>query len=317
MIDTLSLYVQRHAVWFWALALFVGLGFQDLAEVLRPIVFPFAVLTMMMSMTRMDWTQVRDYIRRPGLSLLIGTMAMVVSPAAIWWILKYVEIEDGLATGLVLIAATPPLLVSLTYAIFLDLEGALAVTVSVPFNLLSPLIMPTLLVSILEIDLALGVGPLAWRLALMVGLSFCGAWLIRRLVPSVRDGRQSHRIDAATVFFMTTFGIGIMDGISAIIIDNPVKALTYVFVAVMFNAGMQLTAALCAWRLGSKLALTTGLVAGCRNVMLVIGAVSTSAAPDVMLFLIASQLPLYVFPAIQKPICRWILSDQRFKRPEQ
>ena len=235
---------------------------------------------------------------------------MLVSPAVIWWILKYIEIEDGLVTGLVLIAATPPLLVSLTYAIFLDLEAPLAVTVSVPFNLLSPLIMPIILVSFLELDLSLGVGPLAGRLALMVGLSFCGACLIRTLVPSVRDGRQSHRIDAATVFFMTTFGIGIMDGITEIIINKPVKALTYVFVAVIFNAGMQLTAALCAWRLGRKLALTTGLVAGCRNVMLVIGAVSTSAAPDVMLFLIASQLPLYVFPAIQKPICRWILRNE-------
>ncbi len=307
MIDALSLYIQRHAVWFWASALFVGLAFQDLAAILRPIVFPFAVMTMMMSMTRMDWPQVRAYIRRPGLSLFVGTMTMVVSPVCIWLGLKFVEIEDGLATGLVLIAAAPPLLSSLTYAIFLGLDDALAVTVSVPFNLLSPLIMPALLISFLELDLALGIASLTWRLALMVGLSFCGAWLIRKWVPAIGKGRMSHHIDAATVLFMTTFGIGVMDGISAIIINDPMKALTYVFAAVAFNAGMQLIATLSVWRLGGKLALTTGLVAGCRNVMLVIGAVSSSACSDIMLFLIVSQLPLYVFPAIQRPICRLIL----------
>ncbi len=309
MINALSHYIQRHAVWFWASALFIGLAFQDLAEALRPVVFPFAVLTMMMSMTRMDFTRVLSYLRRPGLSLLVGMLATIASPICMWFLLSFMNIGDGLTTGLVLVAAAPPLLSSITYAVFLKLDGALAVTVSVPFNLLSPLLMPAILISLLNLDLALGVGPLAWRLALMVGISFGGALLIRRLVPTISQGRHTHHIDAATAIFMTTFGIGVMDGILAVILETPMKALVYVFAAILFNAGMQIVAAALAWRLGAKLAFTVGLVAGCRNVMLVIGAVSSSASPDVMLFLVVSQVPLYVFPALQRLIFRRILNQ--------
>ncbi len=309
IIDTACRFVQRHAVWFWAAALFIGLAFQELAHLIRPVVFPLAVMTMMMTMTRVDWMDVLVFARRPGLWLTIGLMTMVIAPIGIWGLLEIIGVSGAPATGIVLVAAAPPLLSSLTYSIFLGLEGALAVTVSVPLNLISPLVLPFLLIEILGLDLTLSLETLTWRLALMIGLSFGGAWVIRRLKPAISRASHAHYTESAMVLFMTTFGIGVMDGVVAVIAAEPLKVFTFALIAVGINAGLQLFGIVVTWRLGRKIALTSGLVVGCRNVMLVIGAVATTVQPDLMLYLVVSQLPLYVFPALQRPICGWLLRD--------
>ena len=131
----------------------------------------------------------------------------------------------------------------------------------------------------------------------MIGLSFGGAWVIRRLKPAISRASHAHYTESAMVLFMTTFGIGVMDGVVAVIAAEPLKVFTFALIAVGINAGLQLFGIVVTWRLGRKIALTSGLVVGCRNVMLVIGAVATTAQPDLMLYLVVSQLPLYVFPA--------------------
>ena len=307
MINNVCQFIQRHAVWFWAAALFVGLAFQDLAHFLRPIVFPFAVMTMMMTMIRVDWLAVWNFARRPSLCLMIGLMAMVGAPVFIWGGLQIVGVRGEPLTGMVLVAASPPLLSSLTYSVFLGLEGALAATISIPLNLITPLVLPFLLIEVLGLNVALTLETLTWRLALMVGLSFSGAWVIRRFKPVFSQASHAHYIDAAMALFMTTFGIGVMDGVVDVIVAEPRKVFSFALIAVAMNAVLQLFGAALTWHLGRKIALTSGLLVGCRNVMLVTGAVAATAPPDLMLFLVVSQLPLYVFPALQRPLCRRLL----------
>ena len=105
-------FVQRHAVWFWASALFVGLAFQDLARLLNPVVFPFAVLTMLLTLLRVDWADVLAYLRRPGLWLVIGVGAMVGAPLVVAAVLSVLGIEGNLANGVLVVSAAPPVAVN-------------------------------------------------------------------------------------------------------------------------------------------------------------------------------------------------------------
>ena len=300
--------MQRNATGIMASSLAIGLLFQDLAALLKPAVFPFAVAAMMFALVRVDAAEVLAHIRKPGrvVAIIVGTMVLV--PLALAGVLEFVDLGADLETGMLLMAAAPSLTSSPAYAIFLGLDAALAVVVSVPAMLVAPFLIPPVLIELAGIDIDLGLATFGIRLAVLVGISFGGAYAIRRLAGGDAIERKGYRVDALVVLTIWIFGIGVMDGVRGSIVEDPAKVISFAAVAVGWNVLMQVVGAIAAWRLGRVRALTVGLLTGYRNAILVLGAVATTGNADVILFVVVQQLPLYVMPAVSKPVVRRILA---------
>ena len=56
--------------------------------------------------------------------------------------------------------------------------------------------------------------------------------------------------------------------------------------------------------LGRRFALTVGLSSGLRNMAILLGAVPSAVNAEILLFLAVAQFPIYMAPAMLKPLAR-------------
>lgn len=306
-------FLQRYATQWLAAGIFVGLAFQDLAALLHPFVIAGATLSMFLAMLRLDWGGVGRYLRRPWLPAATLVAAMLVLPVAMDALVGlWLGPDDPLRTGLVLGAGGPPLTSAVAYALFLGLDSALCLTVSLPAMMLAPLVMPPVLLGLLGVQVELSMVDLALRLAVMIGAALGGAAIARPLMGAERVRRNATWIDGGIVGLNFCLSVGVMQGVQQVVLAEPAKAALYVGLAFAANVGMQVLALVLLLRLDRRRALTVGLLLGNRNGFLLLAAVGTSATPDVVLFLVAIQFPLAVMPMLLRPIMVRVLPAEAF-----
>ncbi|MSO76784.1 MAG: hypothetical protein EXQ87_07715 [Alphaproteobacteria bacterium] len=306
--------VQRHATLILAASLGFGLVAQDLAGLLRPLVFPLSICTMLLSLVRLDWQRAATYVRRPGPALAVMAACLLATPILVHVLIQPIGLPATLATGLTLIAGSAPLLSTPAYALLLGLDAPLAMVVALPATLVLPAILPPLLIELIGLDLRIDLTTFMLRLTVMVAVCFIGAALIRGLYSQAELDARARYFDGGVVLALVAIGIAVMDGIPALLAADPFKAILYVSGVLALSIGMLLLAtgaALLADRLtghglDKRRAVTVGLLVGTRNCLLLLGALAGDAAPDIVLLLIAAQVPIYIMPLLLRGICRWL-----------
>ena len=73
-----------HATTFLPFSLAIGLAFQDVASAARALLWPQAVLLLMLTLARMDWIRLRNLLRRPGLAILLALVNLIAVPLIVW-----------------------------------------------------------------------------------------------------------------------------------------------------------------------------------------------------------------------------------------
>ncbi|MCP5149286.1 MAG: hypothetical protein H6983_12375 [Ectothiorhodospiraceae bacterium] len=302
MISAVFRALQRHATLVMAACLFLGLAVPPLAAALSPVVFPFAVGTMLLSLTRLDWRAAGALLQRPLLPIGIVVAAMVVAPVVVHAVSEVLAAGHPLATGATLMASAPPLLSAPAYALLLRVDAALAMVASVPANLLTPVVMPVMVASLVDVTVDISAADLAGRLAVMVGCAFGGAWLMRKVMGTARIEHHAHYVDGLMLVLLCSFGIGVMDGIRDLVVSDPAAVASAALAAFGLSIALQAATIALGWRLGARTTLTAAMLMGLRNGILVLGAVGDAAGPEVKLFLIAFQFPLYILPALMRVV---------------
>ena len=298
----------RHAAWMLFAGVFLGLLFPALASLLRPLLPVAVVLLLLIALLRVDWPTALGYLRRPLLIGVLTAWMLLASPVLAWILLPPLGLPEGLTTALILMAAAPPILSGAAFALLLGLDAALAVVVVLVSTLLTPLTLPPLALGLLGIELAIGVGELMARLALVVGLAYLGALGVRRWLGAARIGRVADQLDGVMVLMLLLFAVAIMDGVTATLYSRPGVVALWLAAAMLANPALQALAALVFWRLGVRAALTAGILSGNCNMGLLLAALSTETDYDVILFFAVAQIPMYMTPAILLPIYRRLLA---------
>jgi BASS family bile acid:Na+ symporter len=140
-------------------------------------------------------------------------------------------------------------------------------------------------------------------LALLAGAALV-ATLIRRSTGKAWIARQSESIDGLSVIALFFFAVGLMDGVLASIFSEPLKVLGLTLLSFALSFGlMALTTAMFA-RLGMGPALALGLAAGNRNMGLMLAAAGAAVPELTWLYFALAQLPIYLMPAMLKPLAR-------------
>lgn len=298
----------RHARPILAAGIFAGLVFPGLAALLRPLLEAAVVVSLILSMLRIDWPLLARWVRRPLPTAAGIVWMMLVAPVATWAAVSAGGLPAGLAVPLVFAAAAPPISSVPGFALLLGLDASLAFVVLVSTTALLPLTLGPLTFWLLDLELAFGLEAFLLRILLYIGVPFFATGLLRRLLSPAWIASHGEEISGAMALMLLTFGIGVMDGVTARLLADPLDVALFVLAAFAINIVMQAAGALAFLWLGLKAALSVGLTSGYRNMGLMLVLTAGIAGPDMSLFVAMAQLPMYMLPTLMHPLYRRVLA---------
>ena len=297
-------FLGRHATSVLFIGVFLGLAWPDLAALLRPLFAATVALLLFATLLRMDWPGLSRYARQPGLIVIIVLWLLAGSSLLVLALVRLSPLPESLDTALVLMAASPPILSAAALAILLRLDAPLALVAILVSTLLVPLTLPPLALALLGLRLDIGLIDFMLRLGLLIGGAFVAALIVRRWLGTRRLAEMAVPLDGSIVLIMLIFAIAIMDGVTARLIDEPGKVALWIAAAFVANPLLQLAGALAFAWLGRSRALTIGLMSGNCNMGLLLATLPATGNSDVLLFFALAQLPIYMLPALLRPIYR-------------
>jgi BASS family bile acid:Na+ symporter len=221
-----------------AVGVFAGVLIPPLAAATRDVVAPVVFCLMTLVLLRVDTAQVLGYLRRPALVAALLLWVLVVSPLVVFAITWVLGFQGTLAAAVVIMATGCAATSSPAFARLVGLDGEVALVVAVLSTLLVPLTAPPLALGLLGIDLSISLPALMARLALVVGLPLVLSIVIRRVVGQARLARYGRAVDGAVVLLVVLYGFGVMDGMAARILSDPLWVAAGTALAFLGNFGV-------------------------------------------------------------------------------
>jgi len=303
-------YIGRHGALFLAAGVLIGLALPGLAAAARPLLLPALLVPLTIALLRLDWRHLGAYARRPGLVTLVTAWLLGASPLLVWLALLATPLPSALEYAIVLMAASSPVTMCATLSLLFGLDTALAVVGIVVATALMPFTLPAVALLLLGLELDIDLPTFVLRLALMVGASFAAAFIVRRIAGSERLARGAHALDATAVISLVIFAIAIMDGVTAAALERPGYVIGTVAAAFAANLALQAAGTLAFLKLGVRRALTIGLLTGNCNMGIILVALADKADFDTVMFFALGQIPMYMLPALLRPMYRRALAGK-------
>ncbi len=295
MLTVIAANLNRHATGFMAGSVLVGLLWQDLARLLAPVVLYASMATIFVSAVRLDERLLLHWLKRPGLPLLIVAWTTLILPALALVLIQSLPLAQPAAHALLLMAATAPIISVGTYCLLLGTDTELLSLSVLPATALSIFTLPAFAATI---GLP-GLDPSTMALTLLgvVGIALGGALLVRTRVSFQAVTRLAAPLDILMLLMVAVVAIGVTDGLRAVLWDSPAMALFAGLVALAINGLQQLlTFGLFSGFQGRRIAASVALVAGFRNMALLLGLTLGRVDRETQLILVAGQLMLFLLP---------------------
>ncbi len=310
LIDHVLRRIGGRATTLLPFSLLIGVVFQDVAAAARPLLWPLAILLLMLALVRTDWARVQALLARPWLAIVLALANLIVVPLLVWPLWQGLGLPPGLVAALCLSAMAPGIISAATTAAFLRLDSSLALLITLITNFIVPFTLPPLALWLLGFDLKLSAAELMLRLAIIAGTAFAGAFLIRRALGPQRVQSSVGIVDGLSVVVLMLFAIPLMDGIVARAAADPAKLALFIAGAfasmIVGNVAMALATLPF---LDRRTALTAGYSSGGRHNALLMAVLPATADPDIFLFIAAVQIPIYIIPALLQPLYRRLLRE--------
>jgi BASS family bile acid:Na+ symporter len=301
-------FLGRHATVFMASSVFVALILPDLASVFNPLLTPVIWGMLFLAMVRLDWLTVKLSIGRWRVSSIALLWMLIGSPALMWACVMHLDVTPGIAIAMVLMASSAPLNSVPAIVMMMGLNGALALVVMIGATFLLPITMPVIAFEFMNIRLDMSAWEMAGRLTALLVSALIASISCRQFIGTERITNWKIKFDGVVVILLAIFAIAIMDGVSALLIKDPIRILTITFLSFVANALLQLIGFGLFKSIGLRDAMTFGFASGNRNMGIILAVLPASSDPDIMLYFALAQFPMYVYPGLLKPLIRkWVV----------
>lgn len=293
----------RHGGALLGYGIFLGVLLPPLAAATRDVVTPAVACLMTLVLLRVDFGQVLGYLRRPLLVAALLGWVLLACPLIVYALVRLLGLEGPLGPALVIMATGCAATSSPAFARMVGLDGEISLVVALLSTLLVPFTAPPLALGLLGIDLAISLPGLMLRLGLVVGLPLLVSLAIRRLAGTARLERHGRSVDGAVVLLVVVYGFGVMDGVQAMLLAEPLWILGGVALAFLGNFGLNLLTALAFLKpAGARVALSGGLLSGNRNMALYLAVLPAATDPRILMFFALCQFPLFLSPLLLRPV---------------
>jgi len=298
--------IGRHGTLVVAASLLVGLSVPGLAVAFKPLLGPAIVVMLTLAFLRVDPAELRHHFRRPGLIAAASIWVMLMLPAALGTLFVVTGLGTrmpGLYFMLVLQAAAPGLTSAPALAAIIGFDVALTLASLIVCMALTPL--TATLFSNIFLGTALA-SPFAFGLKLffLIAGSALAAAVIRRLAGRAVIEAQRLAIDGLSVLAMFLFAVAAMDGVTEHARSDPLLVAGLLLLACVLALGQIAVTALVFARAGRGRAFAIGLIAGNRNIGLMLAATGFHVPEVAWLFFGLAQFPIYLLPHLLKPLAR-------------
>lgn len=296
-----------------AASILIGLAVPPLAAALRPIFTAAIFFLLVFAFLRVDPAELRARFKAPLLVAIACFGVMVLTPVLFGLALPYIGIDrlgPGVALGMMMYLAAPPIMASTAFAALLRLDTALTLAVLIVCTALTPLLAPLIVSHFAGGALNLDVAQLVLRLLAILGGAFIAAALLRWRLGNERIAANKGSIDGINALLLFLFGITAMDGVTARAIGEP--ALVAILTALVFALaiGIYVLTTLIFWHEGLKKSLALGFSAAHRNMGVMIAAAGSGLPELTWIYFAVAQFPIYLLPALAAPVVHRLM-DRR------
>jgi BASS family bile acid:Na+ symporter len=289
-----------------AISVFFGLSLPQFAAYVKPFLGETVFVLLLFSYLRTDPAALGRHLKSPGRAIAASIWVMVVLPLVVGTALALSGVKEvlpALYTIMILQCAITPITSSAAFAALVGLDVAFSLVALIICNALSPL--TTVAFSYLFLGTSL-FSPV--ELGVTLFFFFAGAavvaFIIRRLAGAERIARETEVIDGLNVIAVFVFAIAAMESVPRNVVADPIfAAKLFVFVIVLSCALIGLSV-LVFRRAGLDHGLVIGLLAGFRNVGVIMAALGSTLPDMAWLYFAMSQFPIYLLPAVLKPLAR-------------
>jgi len=305
-------FVGRKGTIVVAASLFVGLAVPSLAAACKPFLGEAIVVMLCLAFLRVDPTELRHHFTQPGLIAAATIWVMLVAPAVLGTLFLSVGLDrqlPGLFFILVLQMSAPGLISSPALAALMGLDVALTLASLLVCTAITPLTASlfthVFLGSALASPYALGL-----KLFLIIAGSALAAAVVRRIAGRVWVEAQREHIDGLSVLAMFMFAVGAMDGVADHFLSRPLLVVKLTVLAFALALGLIAITALVFMRAGRARALAIGLIAGNRNIGLMLAATGFLVPDVAWLYFALAQFPIYLLPHLLKPLAKRLAANR-------
>ena len=207
---------------------------------------------------------------------------------------------------MVLAAGSSVLISTPTFALLMGLDGAIVLLIMLGSTLLLPLTLPTVALVLLGLQLEMNSWELMGRLGLLISSAVLSAAIGRRFFRKIKGTNDNVVLDGVAVIILIIFAIAIMDGFVERLISEPRFVLFVILMSFLVYFGLLVFMAASLYlivpRWGSKQNLSIAFAAGARNLAVILAVLPDDVDPDMLVYFAAGQFPIYIMPAVLKPI---------------
>ena len=300
-------WLARNATSTLAVGAFGGLLWPALAAALRPALVPLVFAIVALALARLDWQALADAARRPVMAAASLAFILAGAPVALALALAALPLPGEIESAVLLAHMSAPVFASVAVSMFLGLDAALAVLLAVAAHFLLPFTLPPIALWLLGLELSIELLPFMARLGAFVGGAALMGLALRRGMGPARLARHGKRLDGMAVAIFLVFSVAVMDGVAALAVDDPGFVLAVLAASTFFNAMLQAIGTALFWPLGAKRAMTVGLLAGNRNMALLLAVLGDAEPFRVLVYFAVGQIPIFVLPWLMAPLYRRLL----------
>ncbi len=304
-------FAGRHGTLLAAASIFIGLAVPGLAATCKPYLSEAIVVMLTLAFLRVDPEALLRHFTRPSLIAAATVWTMLVAPATLGIMFLAFGLDQrmpGLYFMLVLQMSAPGLMSSPALAALLGLDVALTLASLIVATAITPLTASFFTHLFLGTALT---SPLFFGLKLFLiiaGCALAGA-VIRFLAGRVFIESQRERIDGLSVLAMSIFAVAAMDGVTDHFRTNPWLVIELTALAFALALGMIVLTALVFLKVGRARAFAIGLIAGNRNIGLMLAATGFLVSDVAWLYFALAQFPIYLLPHLLKPLARRLTAN--------
>ena len=125
-----------------------------------------------------------------------------------------------------------------------------------------------------------------------------------RAIAAQTDAWLREQMPIAVLILLTIFGLSVMDGVQALLLEQPILLLQYVMLAFGISLAVQLLTFAVFQFLGKRDAMTASLLCSYRNMGLVAAIAGATLGDHFFIFVGLWQLPMYTLPKLLEKIYR-------------
>jgi len=288
-----------------AASVIVGVAVPPLAATFKPFLAAAIFLLLIFAFLRVDPAELRARFKSPLLVASACIGFMVVIPIAFGLALPHTGIDrlgPGVALGLMMYLAAPPIMSSAAFAAMLRLDTALTLATLIVCTAVTPLLAPFIVSYFAGDALKLDVAQLVLRLIAILGGAFTVASLLRWRLGNERIAAAKSSIDGVNALLLFLFGVAAMDGVTARALIEPRLVAGLTALAFAIAIGLYVVTTLIFWRQGLKQSLALGFSSAHRNMGVMVAAAGSGLPELTWIYFAVAQFPIYLLPALAAPV---------------